>query len=204
VYRADCLKISLQLVLAIGLLPSIAAADPTVWSGLTKSFSKAGFADSTDAANWDQITPNVALTRAELYGIFNPLAPETSYSSPSPSGTLWATDLNNPGKTISATNWADLIFDFWVDAYGGQSQAGNNVVPFADPPRDAVLYLIDDDIYLDIRFTEWGQGRGAGGSFAYLRAEPVPEPTAGLLAVAALAGLGIGRPRRFPQKSTNP
>jgi hypothetical protein len=204
VRRADCLIISFQLVLAVGLLPSIAAADPTVWSGLTKSFSKAGFADSTDPANWDQFTPNVAITRADLFGMFNPLG-EMSYSSTSPAGTLWATDLNNEeGVTISAANYENLNFNPWIDAYGGQFQAGNNVVPFAEPPRDAVLYLIDDDVYLDIRFTEWGQGRGAGGSFAYLRAEPVPEPTAGLLAVVALAGLGIGRPGRFPRKSTNP
>ena len=177
-------------------MPTIASADTNVWSGLTKSFSKAGFADSTNPANWDQLTPNVALTRADTGGIYNPLL-ESVYGLPaSPAGTAWATDLNNPGKTISATNWADLNFDIWVDAYGGQFQAGNNVVPFADPPRDAVLYLIDEDIYLDIRFTEWGQGRGAGGSFAYLRAEPVPEPTAGLLAVVALAGLGLaGRGR---------
>jgi hypothetical protein len=203
VRRADCLKISFQLVLAIGLLPSIASADPAVWSGLTKSFSKASYADSTDPAIWDQLSPNVALTRADLHGIFNPLA-EMSYSSPSPTGTLWATDLNNPGKVIGATNWSDLNFDAWVDAYGGQNQAAYTVVPDGGPPRDAVLYLIDDDVYLDIRFTEWGQGRGAGGSFAYLRAESIPEPAAGLLAVVALAGLGTGRRGRIRRKTKNP
>ena len=119
-----------------------------------------------------------------------------SYTAPSPKGTLWATDINNPESTIGAANWAALNFDAWVDAYGGQFQAGLNVVPDGGPPRNAVLYLVDDDIYLDIQFTQWGQGRGPGGNFAYLRAEPVPEPAAGLLAIVALMGLGVRRKTR--------
>ena len=196
-YRADCLKISLQLVLAIGLLPSIAAADPTVLSGLTKSFSKAGFADSTDPAYWDQITPNVALTRGNQ-GMINAVYESGFDLSKSPEFTEWATDLTSPGETIEAENWSNLTYTNWLDAFGGSNSSGTGIVD-----RPAVLYLPLDDIYLDIKFTQWETAR-QGGSFAYLRAEPVPEPTAGLLAVAALAGLGIGRPRRFPRKSTNP
>ena len=58
------------------------------------------------------------------------LRQEPFYESPSPAGTLWATDLNNPGKFISAANWAELTFNTWVNAYGGSAVAGNNVVPF--------------------------------------------------------------------------
>jgi len=96
----------------------------------------------------------------------------------SPLGTRWTTDLNNPGATITSANHAALEFDSWLNAYRGPNNAGRNVVG-----RDAVLHLITDDIYLDIRFTAWSQG-GSGGGFAYLRAEPreiIPEPAVGSL-----------------------
>ena len=51
--------------------------------------------------------------------------------------------------------------------------SGQNIVV-----SNAVLFLVLDEIYLDIQFTEWGVGSSAGGSFSYLRAEPPStEPT---------------------------
>ena len=32
-----------------------------------------------------------------------------------------------------------------------------------------VVHLITDNIYIDIKFTSWGQGSGAGGGFSYER-----------------------------------
>jgi hypothetical protein len=52
--------------------------------------------------------------------------------------------------------------------------------------------LISDDIYLDIRFTQWGVTAMAGGSFEYMRA--VPEPAT--LALLGLGGLAVVRRRR--------
>jgi hypothetical protein len=180
--------------LCVAGLTTAASADPAIWSGLTKSFTKLGFADYELPENQDWITPNVAITRGDTAGIFN-FAQEPFYESPSPAGTLWATDLNNPGKFISAANWAELTFDTWVTAYGGSVVAGNNVAPSTGPPRNAVVHLLDDDIVLDLQFTQWGQ-RGGGGLFSYLRAEGVPEPAAASLAAVALLCFGLGARRR--------
>lgn len=190
--RANCLVLSTFLGLACGL-QSTAMADPAVWSGLTKIFSKPAFVEPQLPEYQDWITPNVALTRSSSGGIYN-AADEEFYESTSPAGTLWATDLNNPGKQISAANWAELTFDTWVVAYGGSTIAGTNVVPVGGPPRNAVVQLVTDQIVLDLQFTSWG-GRGEGGFFSYLRSEAVPEPASATLFFAAFVGLCL-HPRR--------
>jgi hypothetical protein len=168
----------------------VASADPRVWSGLTKSFTKPAGADPTAPQNQDHLTANVAFIRGSTQGLYNPLVESSYDDARSPVDTLWATDLNNPTETIAATNWANLLFDTWTNAYGGIPNVGNNI-----ENRDAVVYLITDDIYLDLRFTDWGMGFGAGGRFTYLRAE-VPEPaTASLLAAGILGICSLRRPR---------
>lgn len=146
-----------------------AIAAPTIWTGPSLTFSKASNADPTLPANQDRLTNNVALTRGATQGMFNILA-EASFTSISPKGTTWATDLNNPGDTITATNWAALDFATWSAAYN--NSIGNNILN-----RNAVVHLVDDDVYLDLRFTAF-QGGGPGGAFTYVRSTPVPEPTA--------------------------
>jgi hypothetical protein len=146
----------------------------TVWSGFDLSFSKAEFADPSLAAHQDRITSTVWITRQVNQGIYN-IHDETGYSAPgSPVGTRWATDLNNPGKTIAATNWNNLAFSDWVSAYGGQ---GTHGLPTELLSHNAVVYLVADNTYLDLRFTGWSVG--GGGGFAYDRAAPpnIPSPT---------------------------
>jgi len=113
---------------------------------------------------------------------------EAAFSTPSPLGTLWATNINNPGDTIAATNWAALEFTTWTAAYGGS--VGNNILN-----RDAVVHLVDDDVYLDLRFTTF-VGGAANGAFAYQRSTPLPEPAAFLLAAAAAVAAAFRRPVR--------
>jgi hypothetical protein len=155
-----------------------AVAAPTVWSGPTISFSKAGGADHTLPANQDHLTPNVALARGNSQGMFNILQ-ESGYTGASPADTEWATAINNPGDVITASNYSALDFTTWTAAYGNQTSA--NILNY-----DAVVHLVTDDVYLDLRFTSF-QGGGGGGGFAYERSTAVPEP-ASLLA-AAVFGL---------------
>ncbi len=142
-------------VLCVVSLAACAAAQD-VFTGLDVEFSKAPFADPSLAENQDRMTDLVWITRGNSMGIFN-FAQEPSFtgfgaSSPSPIGTEWAVG--------SAADWQSLTFGTWGSVHGG------------NPPglvgQDLVVYLVDDDIYIDLRFTAWGGG-GSGGSFSYLR-----------------------------------
>ena len=115
----------------------------------------------TLSENQDRITENVAITRSFTRGIFN-IAQESRYSSESPADTEW---------TYGTTDDLDsLTFSSWVD--------WANKEPPGTVGRDAVLHLISEDIYIDIRLTSWGAGEvGTNGSFSYVRStKPVPEP----------------------------
>lgn len=195
-YRAfSTLLVSLTVVFSVWFaIGKSTAAAATVWSGLTKTFTKPGGADPTLPENQDQITPNVALTRGiapgvgDGLGLFN-AATETYYTyAGSPDGTEWATDLpndpNDPntGKTIAATNWANLTFGSWRDAYGASGSLVSNITNIP-----AVVHLIQDDIYLDLQFTAWGVTPGSEGSLSYLRS--VPEPATIVIALIGAAFL---------------
>jgi len=165
----------------LALALPVASMAQTVWSGFDIGFSKANFANPTLPENQDRITDDVWLTRSATQGLFN-IRTESGYSATSPAGTEWATGfmLSNMGKTIAATNWDNLNFTTWMSAYGGGGSLAFNITNF-----DAVVRLVgddmttDDDIYLDLRFTNWAVGSAAGGGFAYMRSmEPItPAPT---------------------------
>jgi hypothetical protein len=163
--------------------PAPCAAAPTIWSGFAVSFSKASNTNYQLPEFQDRITDNVWLTRGPTAGLFN-IHEEEFYQPGSPEGTRWATAINNPGKTIAATNWSDLAFDNWIDAYGG---GGGGQLPPLLLGNNAVVHLVDDDIYLDLQFTSWTTS--GGGGFAYIRSAAVPEPSLLMLAVIAFATL---------------
>ena len=166
-------SVCLSVVIAWVSLPSESRGEQ-VWSGLTYSFTKPAFADPTSPDNQDRITPNAWLTRDNTRGLFNASSEVAYQDGYSPEFTMWATEVNNPeGTDVVATNWAELNFAEWQTAYGGPGALGANIVG-----TNAVLYLVLDEAYLDIQFTNWGVGTGSGGAFAYMRAEPpAPEPT---------------------------
>lgn len=146
------------------------------------SFSKAAFADPTDPANQDQITPTVAITRDDIRGIYN-IAQEGSYEDFfSPAGTQWFFG----GTVQDVIDGTIGIGDFapWEIAHGG--------FPPGTVGQDAVMYLEGIDGYVDITFTNWGSG-GSGGAFAYDRAI-IPAP--GALALLGLGSLVATRRRR--------
>jgi hypothetical protein len=151
------------------LLPSSSTAQ-TVWSGFTFSFTKLNDHDPTQPENQDRITDNVWITRSVQQGIFN-IAVEDFYTSSSPADTRWATELTSPGENIAATNWQDLTFTNWANAYGGTFNLATNIVSFP-----AVVQLITDNVYLDLQFTGWTSSAGGGG-FSYVRAEGQLPPT---------------------------
>jgi hypothetical protein len=152
----------------------------SVWSGYTFPFSKPAFSDYLLPENQDRITDNVWLTRGASQGLVNAVSEcdevDCSYMHTfSPDGTEWATDLiaENLGENIEAANWEQLTFDDWETAYG--FSIGANILDHV-----AVLHLIEDDIYIDVRFTDWGSTPQSGTPFSYERGEPpLPPETTG-------------------------
>jgi hypothetical protein len=172
--RCIFLALAAASVICLAVLP--AAQAQTVWSGFNFSFTKDDNANATDSDNWDIITSNVAIIRSDTGGIYNPFE-EGFYDSESPADTEWATDFNNPGDEIAATNYAALDFVPWLNAYVEGLSTGQ--LPTSLIGRNAVVHLISDDIYLDLRFTAW-TASAMGGGFAYQSAVgPELPPTTG-------------------------
>jgi hypothetical protein len=157
---------------------SSASAAPVIWTGPMLTFTK------SVGTPQDLLTANVALTRGSSQGMYNAVS-EASFNSStlvSPAGTAWATAVNNPSASITATNWSALSFIDWMHAYGGPGSALQ-----ANIGKNAVVHLIVDDIYLNLQFTNFN----SGGAFTYQRSTPVPEPTTIGLSLVGLATLGL-------------
>ena len=155
-------SLPLVLLAALALGPALSPPDAvaqTVWSGYDVFFEKVAYADPSLPENQDRITDNVRITRASVQGLFNAAQEENYTRFVSPVGTEWAT-----GTTA---NWASLTFADWLTWNGG------------NPPGvvglNAVVHLIAEDIYLDIRMDSWNRGSTTGGGFSYYRAA---EPAA--------------------------
>jgi hypothetical protein len=122
-------------------------------------FEKEDYADYTDPENWDHITGNVAITRADNQGLFNAYL-ESSYNESGehgPAGTLWA-----PMSTEEATMQDSSVYTSW------------NVAMNSDPGSfigDTVsLWCLEEDEYYNIMMVSWTGGNNGGG-FAYNRQE---------------------------------
>ncbi len=140
------------------------AAPPTVWSknDATVSFTKNASADPKLEANQDRITDYVWFTRAAKRGLFNAFD-ESFYDNDdysSPSGTQWALGTTDDIGSLS--------FDSFYNTLDGS--IGDNIVG-----EDMVVYVEDENLYFDIKFSEWGEDNG--GSFSYTRSDgSAPTP----------------------------
>ncbi len=146
---------------------------PTIWSQMGVSFSKPDYADWTLPENQDQITPTVSITRQNDQGLFN-IMNESSFSSYySPEDTEWAYGTTDDLESLSFTDW-----NTWARSRG-------------DTPSiiggEAVVHLISEDIYIDIKFSSWTSG-GDGGGFSYERAGIVFVNLVGSPSISVLQG----------------
>ena len=146
--------------LMLAAAPMIHATPPAViWTGTLTNYTEADPTSPLLAANQDQITSDVWLTRGTSQGIFNAFS-ESSYSKPSsPADTEWAV-----GSIADATN-GTLTYGTWYDAGGGNPAL--NLVGV-----QLVLHLITDNIYLSVEFTALGSGHEGGSGFSYTRSTP--------------------------------
>lgn len=173
-------KVILVLTLAFAAAQTAVAA-PVIWNGAKITFIKNDMADWTLADNQDRITDLVWITRQNRQGIFN-FKTESQYEDGfSPADTEWATG--------SAVDFASLSFSNWEDWHGKN--------PLSVLGVDAVVHLITDDIYIDIKFMSWTRS-GQGGGFSYERSNaPVPLPSGVIFLTSGLISLiGFLRIRR--------
>jgi hypothetical protein len=164
-------------ILGNTLVATLPVEAATLYLGSKITFVKPTGADFTQAQYQDRITDLVWLTRGNVAGLYN-IKQESAFDKNSadplsPVDTEWAY-----GTTA---NVGSLVFSKW------KTWSGN--APFQTVGLDAVLHLITDDIYIDIKFLSWDQ-RAGGFSYERSTAAPtaeVPEPSS----LIGLLGLGL-------------
>lgn len=123
-----------------------ALAVPTIWTGPTINITNVTTADV------DQITPSVGLTRGGSQGLYNATTEAGFTHFFSPQNTEWANGTTANYVALSYSDW-----NTWSKVVNG------------GPPNtvgvNAVLHIISDDIYIDIKVLSWAVGAG----FAYQR-----------------------------------
>ncbi len=134
-----------------------------VWSGPKTTVTKSDYADWNAESNQDRITSNVWITRQDNQGLFN-IKNESGYNHLySPDNTEWATGTTASYGSLTYQDWED-----WV----------NYATGFFTPAIvgvDAVLHLITENIYIDIKFISWTSA-SSGGGFSYERSTATPLP----------------------------
>ena len=123
-----------------------------IWTGDKITFTKSSYAKWTNAANQDRITDTVWITRKDDQGIFNIRVSGGYSNNSSPVGTRWAF-----GTT---KNLGSLSFNPWETTVSSNPPGMVN--------KDMVMLLVEDSIYVDVKFTSWASG-GSGGGFTYIR-----------------------------------
>ena len=127
---------------------------PTLWRGAATTFNKSDGSNPNLEENQDRITENVWITRGNTGGqIFNIAINNSADKTESPVGTEWAI-----GTLDELDN---LTFDYFRNTISRpKTVVGKNLV----------LHLIEDDIYIYVKFTSWSQGKRGG--FSYERSTP--------------------------------
>jgi len=125
----------------------------TIWSGPQITFTKEADVDISLESNQDRLNDEVWITRFNDGGqIVNIKVETASVKEESPVGTLWAVGTTAEIESLEFEKFRDVL---------GQ--------PKDRVGEDLVMYLIDEDAYLDIRFTSWSAGSTSGGAVSYIR-----------------------------------
>lgn len=126
-----------------------------IWNGPLTTFSKSDGSDSLDEANQDRLTTGVWITRGNSGGqIYNAAVSSNANKLESPLGTEWAIGSLDQKENLTFQNFRAAV-----------NNKPKNIVGI-----DLVLHLIQEDIYLTVRFTSWSSGQQGG--FSYQRSTP--------------------------------
>lgn len=130
------------------------AADAIIWDGEIVTFSKESGDDPSLEENQDRITDIIWITRGNDNGEIYNIKTETEAVDGSPGGTEWAIGDISDFDTLTYTVLRDTF-----------SNIGRDIVDV-----NLVLHLIEENIYLTVKFTDWGRGnQGNQGAFTYER-----------------------------------
>ena len=136
-------------------LTDVAEVSLTLWNGPILTFSKPNGGNPAEEANQDRITNNVWITRnnntATGQGqIYNFVSESFATDASSPAGTRWAQG--------TFENIQNVTFTSFRAACPGQKPKNVVGIPM-------LLHLVEDDVYLEIRFTSWSLGKLGGFSY---------------------------------------
>ena len=127
-------------------------SDFTIWSGDIIMFSKPEGNDPELEQNQDRLNDEVWITRGNDGGqIYNAFSETAANRNASPAGTLWAVG--------DIDDIANLTFQPFRAAVGRPKDVVG---------KKLVMHLVEEDVYLYVRFTSWSQQKEGG--FAYERA----------------------------------
>lgn len=125
-----------------------------IWTGERITFTKADGADPTLEENQDRITDSVWITRGNDGGqIFNIAERERYSKQESPVGTFWAVGTTD--------DLPDLQFSPFRPAVGSPKEIVG---------KDLVMFIEEEGVFVDVRFTSWSEGKRGG--FSYERTTP--------------------------------
>jgi hypothetical protein len=140
------------------------AGAATIWTGPATNFTQS----VASSASFDVVLPGVVhLTRGFNHWLYNPAAGDVYGQLGTPSDTEWAfaPSLNPTNATLGdVTGLSYQSFDSYRN--GDLS----SVLLFN---KQMVMHLINEDIYIPVKFTAWPHG---GGAFGYIRNTPTPIP----------------------------
>ena len=133
---------------------SVSQEELNIWKGDVLLFEKIDGSDPSDTSNQDRISDNVWITRDNDGGqIYNIAEENSADKGKSPIGTTWAI-----GNLDQIEN---LKFESFRSAVGKPQDVVG---------KDLVMYLLEDNIYLSVKFKSWSQGQKGG--FSYDRSTP--------------------------------
>jgi hypothetical protein len=160
------------LLALIAFVATSAHATPTIWSGPNTNYTQ------TVAHPTDVLIPGtVSLGRGQNFWLFNANV-ESGAATGTPSDTEWAFG--------AIANFSSLSYQPFSSLRNGNINGQLLTGGPGNGPRPMVVHLINQDIYLQLTFSAWGQ-HGAG-SFSYTRSTPAvvgPTPSVSITNPAA-------------------
>ena len=125
---------------------------------LFRSITPVRFTKTNYNSEVDYIDANVAITRANNSGPYNPLVEEGWNWQSSPTNTLWNTEGWDDLSDVTSRNYVTFYAAVGV----------NNGVGRAIPYKELVMKDTQNNKYYKIKVTEW-HGNNSGGGFSYTR-----------------------------------